>query len=71
MEAVKKITSGKAPSLDRFPIEFVKQIIHLIKYDLQLLFNYLMEIGMYPDKWDEGPRVTIPKGKKLCKTNYY
>ena len=46
-EAVKKIKSGKAPGLDRFPSEFVKQIIHHIKYGLQLLFYYLMESGMY------------------------
>ena len=65
VEAVKKIKSGKPPRLDRFPIEFIKQIIHHIKYDSQLLFNYLMKRGMYQDKWGwgKGLRVAIPKGE--------
>ena len=32
VEAVKKINPGKAPSQDKFPIEFVKQIIHIYNY---------------------------------------
>ena len=32
--AVKKLKCGRAPGLDRIPVEFVKCCIHTIKYDL-------------------------------------
>ena len=61
--ATKKLKNGKSPGIDRIPVEFIKQSIDLIKYDLQMLFNYVIASEVYPDAWGEGLRVAIPKGK--------
>ena len=62
VQAVSKIKSGRAPGIDRFPIEYVKCTIDVIKEDLTCLFNHILQQGEYPDKWGEGLRVVIPKG---------
>ena len=59
--AVKKIKSGRAPGIERVPIEFVKETIDIVKDDLVLLFNYILASEKYPTKWCEGLRVAIPK----------
>ena len=41
----------------------MKATIHEIKYDLHVLFNYILKKGKYPSSWGEGLRVTIPKGQ--------
>lgn len=60
--AVHKIKSGKSAGIDLLPIEFIKETIHVIKYDLQLLYNYILKSEIYPDSWCHGLRIAIPKG---------
>jgi hypothetical protein len=59
--ATKKLKSGKSPGLDMIPAEFVKYNIDHLKVNLQLLYNYILSKGEYPEKWAEGLRVAIPK----------
>ena len=61
--AIKKLKSGKAPGIDRIPVEFIKETVHVIKYELQYLYNYILSYEIYPESWGEGLRVAIPKGK--------
>ena len=63
VKAVRKLKNGKSPGVDRVPVEMIKSIIDIIKYDLQNLFNKILEKQCYPDSWGEGLRVVIPKGK--------
>ena len=62
--AVKKLKTGKSPGVDRIPVEFVKECINVIKYDLKALYNYILSCEMYPEAWAQGLRVAIPKGDK-------
>jgi hypothetical protein len=59
--AVKKLKANKSPGLDMIPAEFVKQNVHHLKSHLVTLYNYILSVGEYPDKWAEGLRVAIPK----------
>ena len=53
--------------IGRIPIEFLKQTIELIKFDLQLLCTYILEQEIYPDPWGNGLHVTLPKGNNdIC-----
>ena len=61
-QAIHKIKTGKSPGIDQIPIEFIKATIDAIKFDLKLLFDYILKSEIYPDSWGEGLRVTIPKG---------
>ena len=60
--AVKKLKKKKSPGIDRIPVEFIKESIEIIKYDLTELFNYVLSQQKYPDRWGHGLRIAIPKG---------
>ena len=48
-------------ALINIPVEFIKEHIDIIKHDLQHLFNYVLSCEKYPDEWDQGLLVAIPK----------
>ena len=62
--AVRKRKKNKSPGIDRIPVEFIKESIEIIKYDLVDLYNYVLSCEKYPDAWGQGLRVAIPKGNK-------
>ena len=62
VSAVKQLKNNKAPGLDLIPAECVKASIHVIKSHLEILYNYILCSGMYPEEWAAGLRVAIPKG---------
>ena len=70
--------NGKSPGIDWIPVEFVKETIHIIQYNLKRLFKYILHHETYSDSWGEGLNVTIPKGNNdirpiICKNsrNYF
>ena len=48
--ALRKLKVGKSPGIDGIPVEFIKESIDIIKYDLQHLFNYVLSCEKYPDE---------------------
>ena len=60
--AVRKLKVGKSPGIDWIPVEFIKESIDIIKYDLLHLFNHVLSCEKYPDEWGQGLLVGIPKG---------
>jgi hypothetical protein len=53
---IDKLKSKKSPGIDPIPAECIKLCSHKIVNDLELLYNYVLAEGIYPDKWCEGPR---------------
>ena len=48
------LKSGKAPGIDGISNEFYKYISDYLTEPLTILFNYIWENGIYPEKWAEG-----------------
>ena len=68
---IERLKSGKSPGIDCIPAEFVKYAREELVHDLVLLFNYVIEMGVYPDMWAEGIRTPVPKVGGSKKTNDY
>lgn len=69
LEAISKITSGKSPGLDGFPIEFFKAFLSKLISPLLLMYNHAFEIGKLPESLELALITVLPKlGKdpKLC-----
>ena len=65
------LKSGKSPGIDLVPAEFIKCASDEIAYDLVQLYNYIIEVGEYPEIWAEGIRTPVPKIVGSDKTNDY
>lgn len=63
-EAVKKMTSGKAPGLDMIPAEAVKLAASIDPETILRVMNGALEAGVFPEQWKVSKLVLIPKGKK-------
>jgi exonuclease III len=48
------LKNGKAPGIDGICNEFYKYLSDYMVEPLTILFNYVWEKGIYPDKWSEG-----------------
>ena len=54
--------NGKSPGVDGIPIEFYKEFLEIIKYDLQKTFNEtLFENQITPKTWNQAIITLIPK----------
>ena len=54
--------NGKSPGVDGIPIEFYKEFLEIIKYDLQKTFNEtLFENQITPKTWNQAVITLIPK----------
>ena len=51
---LKNLKQGKAPGIDGISNEFYKYLSEFMLHPLTLLFNYIWEKGVYPEKWSEG-----------------
>ena len=60
--AISKLKANKAPGIDLISAECIKSNVEFLKHHLEFLFNYILNIGSYPEKWAEGLRIAIPKG---------
>ena len=49
-----KANSGKSPGIDRIPVEFIKATSNQIVEDLQILYNYILNTGAYPNECATG-----------------
>ena len=45
---------GKAPGVDGISNEFYKYLSNYLIEPLTILFNYIWDTGIYPEKWAEG-----------------
>ena len=59
---LKCLKLGKAPGIDGISNEFYKYLSDYMIHPITILFNYIWEKGIYPDKWSEG--VIQPLHKK-------
>ena len=63
--------SGKSPGTDSLPPEFFKQHVNFIIPYLELLFNAVLDTGVFPDTWNVGMIVPLyKKGDKHDPNNY-
>lgn len=53
-QAMDSLKFGKAPGIDGICNDFYKYLSNHLCQPLALLFNYIWERGIYPDKWTEG-----------------
>jgi hypothetical protein len=60
--AINSLKNGKSPGLDMIPAECVKICAETIVPHLQMLYNYILSMETYPEKWAQGLRIAIPKG---------
>jgi exonuclease III len=51
---LKSLKLGKAPGIDGISNEFYKYLSEFMVQPLTILFNYVWDKGIYPDKWSEG-----------------
>jgi hypothetical protein len=59
---ISQMKAGKSPGIDSIASDFVKSTCDTIVNHLGVLFNYILEKGVYPDSWARGLRIPIPKG---------
>ena len=51
---LKTLKSGKAPGMDGISNDFYKYLADYLAEPLTILFNYIWERGIFPEKWAEG-----------------
>ncbi len=59
--ALRKLKSGKSPGLDGVPIDLFKSLDKDLMPMLTKLFNYIVEMGCFPENWASGCINPVPK----------
>ncbi len=59
--ALTKLKTGKSPGLDGVPIEIFKTLEKELMPMLTKLFNYIVEMGKFPENWASGCINPVPK----------
>ena len=68
---LKSLKLGKAPGIDRINNDFYKYLSDYLLQPLTVLFNYIWEKGVYPNKWSEGIIQPLHKKGSYSKPDNY
>ena len=68
---LKCLKLGKAPGIDGISNEFYKYLSDYMVEPMTVLFNYIWEKGVYPDKWCEGIIQPLHKKGSLSEPDNY
>ncbi len=61
VHAINMLKSGKSPGIDGVPIDIFKSLQNDLSPNLVILFNYILEKGVYPNSWSIGVISPVPK----------
>jgi len=67
LEAIRRLTCGKAAGYDDLPTELVKVDSDVIERVFCKLCNLIVDTGEWPDDWRRSVFVTIPKVKEAVR----
>ena len=70
-EALKCLRNGKATGLDGVPAEFYKLSGDFLVPYLLILFNNILDTGVFPDSWNIGMILSLYKSGKVNEPNNY
>lgn len=63
-KAAEKMKNGKAPGIDRVPVEVIKEVVKKWPKWLVIVLNELLMRGEFPDEWKIGKVILLPKSEK-------
>ena len=69
-KAIASLKKGKSPGLDMITAECVNIYSQEIVPHLQVLYNYILSMETYPEKWTQGLCIAIPKREDDIMSNY-